>query len=309
MAPSASPSSGMPKPVRIVLIGLGLLIGLVVLVGAGVFVASNSRIDATHEVSVIPMSVEPAADMIERGKELATFRGCRDCHGSDLAGRVVADAMPVMLLAGPNITPGGVAKDYSNEDWARTVRHGIKPDKRSVLFMPSYEYTELSHEDFAAIVAYAKSVPAVDKVAAPFEVGPLGRVLLLAGELPLLPAEMVNHAAKPATPTRGPTKEYGKYLASACIGCHGDGLSGGPIPGVPPDWPPAGNLTSHETGLGGWTFEQFSAMFKTGKRPDGTAIKVEYMPIALIAESATEDDLRALWAYMESVPPKPRGGR
>ena len=274
-----------------------------------VFAVSNSRINTLHDVTPVALAVTPSAEMVERGKELATFRGCRDCHGEDLGGRVVGDAMPVMVLAGSNITPGGVVKGYTLEDWARVIRHGVKPDKRSVRFMPSFEYTELSHEDLAAIIAYAQSVPAIEAEAAPFVLGPLGRVLYLAGELPLLPAEMVDHDATPAKPVRGPTREYGRYLASSCIGCHGPNLSGGPIPGVPPDWPPASNLTLHESGLAAWSFDGFKQLFRTGKRPDGTEIQQAYMPVKHVSESSTDDDLKALWEYIASLEPVAVGVR
>ncbi len=282
---------------------------VVIVVAAGVvFALSSSRINATHEVEVAPVAVKPDPSMVERGKEIATFRGCRDCHGEDLAGKLVADAMPVMKLAGPNITPGGVTANYGDEDWARTIRHGVKPNGKSVLFMPSFEYTALSHADMAALIAYAKSVPPVDGPGPAFELGPLGRVLFLAGELPLLPAEIADHGIKPADPTPGPTAEYGAYLATGCTGCHGPGYSGGPIPGVPPDWPAAANLTQHESGLKGKTFEDFSRYLREGVNSKGEKMNPQYMPWTMISESS-EDDLRALWAYLQTKEPKPKGNR
>lgn len=294
--------------VRRVAIVAGTIVAIIVVLVAAIFVITNARMDAVYDVQPTPLAVKPSQELAGEGKAVATYRGCRDCHGEDLAGRVVGDAMPVMRLAAPNITPGGVTKDYTDEDWARAIRHGVRPSGTPIRFMPVYEYIELSHEDLAAIIAYARSVPAVSEVAAPFEVGPLGRVLYLAGELPLLPAETLDHDLKPANPTPGPTREYGRYLASGCVGCHGHGLSGGKIPGVPPDWPAAPNLTSHESGLAQWTFEDFKNTIRTGTNPTGQALTPEYMPWKLIAQSS-DDDLRALWEYLRSVPPKPAGNR
>ena len=176
------------------------------------------------------------------------------------------------------------------------------------MFMPSYEYTQLSHEDMAALIAYSKSVPAVEEPAEPFKIGPLGRVLYLAGELPLIPAEEVDHSLKPANPTPAATAEYGEYLASSCKGCHGPGMSGGPIPGVPPDWPLAANLTTHESGLDGWTFEDFKQTLRTGKTPDGKELNPMYMPWQYVAESP-DRDLEALWKYLQKIEQKPFGNR
>lgn len=178
----------MPKAARFALMGFGAFVGLITVAASGVFFASSPAIARTYDVKVAPMAVAPSPELVARGKELATFRGCRDCHGEDLGGRIVADGMPVMVLAVPNITPGGVVKDYTDEDWARVIRHGVKRDGTSVMFMPAYEWTKLSHEDLASIIAYAKSVPAVENSGTQFELGPMGRVLYLAGQLPLLPA-------------------------------------------------------------------------------------------------------------------------
>lgn len=308
MAETSQGKKGMPGAVRIALmLGAGLF-GLVGLGAAGVVLASNAAMNKTYDIQPVPLEVKPTPDLIARGKEIATFRGCTDCHGEDLAGRVVADAMPVMKLVGPNITPGGVTRKYSDEDWARSIRHGVKPSGLPLLFMPSYEWTELSHYDLAAIIAFARSVPTKTTDAGQFEVGPVGRLLYLAGELPLIPAEKMNHDLKPVAPQRGPTQEYGKYLASGCIGCHGDGLSGGPIPGGDPSWPAAANLTAHETGLKDWSAEDFAKFFRTGKRPDGTEVHAS-MPVKAVSESSTDDDLRAIYEYLRSVPPKAAGGR
>jgi mono/diheme cytochrome c family protein len=307
--PETSTGGGSKRSKRKILgmIGGALLVFILVASG-GVFAASENGINKSWSIEPVALAVKPSPEMAERGKAVATFRGCRDCHGEDLSGRLVADAMPVMILAGPNITAGGMTKTYSDEDWARVVRHGIKPNGKAARFMPSYEFTELSHEDLAAIIAYARSVPAVATPGPAFEVGPLGRVLYLSGELPLIAAETIEHDLKPANPVPAPTKEYGRYLAASCSGCHGAGLSGGKIPGVGPDWPMAANLTQHESGLRKWSFEEFKTTLRTGKTPDGRELKAPYMPWQNIAESS-DDDLRALWEYARSVEPRPHGNR
>jgi len=96
----------------------------------------------------------------------------------------------------------------------------------------------MTEADLAAVIAYAKGVPPVDNVLPGREFRLLGRVLMVAGKLP--PAASVVDLSAPFQPEvpRGVTAEHGRYLSQTggCMGCHGPGLSGGPVPGVPPDF-------------------------------------------------------------------------
>lgn len=243
------------------------------------------------------------------GRHIAVTRGCMDCHGDDLSGAVFADAMPVFQLLGSNLTGAGVGGEYSDEDWVRAIRHGVGPGGKPLLFMPSQEYYFLGDQDLAALILYLKNVPPVPRDFRENKVGPLGRVLFLAGQLPLIPAELIDHdAPRPATPAKGRTVAYGEYLAVGCTGCHGADFSGGNIPGVPPEWPEASNITPHqETGLGSWAQADFIRAMREGVRPDGTELQTEYMPWPNMAEFE-DDELDALWMYLEGLEPKELGG-
>src|SRR6185295_11633236 len=89
-------------------------------------------------------------------------------------------------------------------------------------------------------------------------------------------AEMLDHH-KPLkhVPPVGPTVEYGQYLGMACRGCHGAGLSGGPVPGTPPTFKPARNITM--AALEDWSEADFFRAVREGKRPDGAALD-PFMP-------------------------------
>src|SRR5215203_138469 len=92
---------------------------------------------------------------IERGEYLMTVRlGCAECHGHDLAGSLVADAQPVWTWYCPNITRGGLTKDFKSADWDRAIRHGVLPDGRSST-MPAGDYVALSDRELSDIIAYA----------------------------------------------------------------------------------------------------------------------------------------------------------
>lgn len=94
-----------------------------------------------------------------------------------------------------------------------------------------------------------------------------------------------------------------------CVDCHTATLGGQLIL----DEPPVGrvfasNLTPDpRTGLGGWTERDFFAALRTGRRPDGSDLRPE-MPWKLTAE-LTDDEIRALWLYLRTVPAKAAGQR
>ena len=291
---------------------LGGLVLLVALGLAAVYGASEARMRRTYRVNPGPVAVRTGAEAVRQGAHLAVTRGCTDCHGADLGGKVFIDDAPVARLAGSNLTRGrgGVAPRYAADaDWVRAIRNGVAPDGRALLFMPSHEFNPLGDEDVGALVAYIRALPPVDSDLPAPSVGPLGRALFLAGQVPLLPAELIDHAApRRAAPAARVTAEYGAYLATGCTGCHGAGFSGGRIPGTPPDWKAAANITPDPaTGLGRWTEQDFVRAMRTGRRPDGSGID-PLMPWKALA-NMNDTELRALWAYLRTVPAKPRGGR
>jgi cytochrome c553 len=235
---------------------------------------------------------------------LATVRGCVECHGDNLGGRVFIDVPPVGRLAGANLTRGRAAP-LTDADWERAVRHGVRRDGKPLLFMPSNEFAGMSDEDLAALMAYARSLPAVAAPLPPNRVGPVLRALTVAGQATVA-AEQVDHAKPhPARVAPAVTPEYGAYLAAGCTGCHGAGFGGGKIPGAPPDWKPAANLTP--TGIGHYTEADFIRALRTGRRPGGAAIDSS-MPWRLTREM-TDVELRALYAYLRALPARPYGTR
>jgi mono/diheme cytochrome c family protein len=234
--------------------------------------------------------------------------GCVECHGADLGGGVMVDDPMIGRILGPNITRGrgGRTADYAAADWDRIVRHGVRPDGTPAA-MPSEDFGGMSDHELSDIVAYIRSLPTVDAHVAPVRLGPLGTVLLAVGKI-RLSADMIQdhrkvHSTEP--PPEGATVEFGAHLARTCSGCHRADFTGGPIPGGAPDWAPAANLTPHEDGLAGWTYDRFVSTLKTGERPDGTPLRAPMSGMVPYARRMTDVELRALWAYLRSLPPKP----
>ena len=295
---------------KLIRILLGLL-GVIVLLVAGLYLWSETRINRTYAVAGQPLALPTDEAALAEGARLFVTRGCSDCHGADGRGTVMIDDPAIGRIAGSNLTTGagGVLGAYDDALLARAIRNGLDENGRPLLFMPSWEFQGFSDEDTAMLIAHMRNLPPVDNVLPASQSGPMGRILFLAGQLPLVPAEMVNHdAPKVASVTVEASVAYGDYLAQGCIGCHGTGFSGGAIPGAPLDWPVATNITpDRETGMGDWTQADFVADIRTGVRPDGSTID-PLMPWANFS-LMTDVELEALWLYLETVAPQAEGNR
>lgn len=247
----------------------------------------------------------------ERGEHLVEARyGCGECHGANFGGGVMIDDPMIGTILGPNITSGegGRTADYTAADWDRAVRHGVAPDGRPTA-MPAGDFRGMADRELSDIVAYIRSLPPVNGTVAPFELGPLGSVLLALGQLKLS-ADMIPDHVKPhlvEPPAAEVSVAFGEHLANTCSGCHGLDFSGGPIPGGDPSWAPAANLTSDAAGLGGWTYDDFAATLRTGKRPDGAELKAPMVNMVPFARRMTDTELEAIWTYLQSLPPRPTG--
>lgn len=294
----------MRKLIRLSAIILGSLLGVIALAAGGVYALSEARITKTYAIDDTPLAIPSDQASIARGQHLvAAVTKCTDCHAADLGGGEVFDAPPAHLLA-PNLTrgAGGIGTQFSDADWVRAIRHGVGPNGKPLLFMPSQVFAALSAQDLADVIAYVKSVPPVDRQEPASTVKPLGRVLFLAGQFPLLPAEVIDHAAPlPAAPPAGVTVEYGHYLVATggCMHCHGDNLSGGPVAGAAPDFPPAANLTPGGE-LRGWSDADITRALREGKRPNGSSLNT-FMPWKA-TRLLTDDEITALIRYLRSVP-------
>jgi cytochrome c553 len=299
----------MRKLVKILVRLLGGLIALVLVTLAVVWGLSEWRMSKVYSIDVVAPTVSADAQAVERGHHIATIRGCTDCHGHDLAGATMIDDFLVARLSGANLTPGGPVAQMSDADLVRAIRHGVAASGRPLLFMPAQEFISLSDQDMSDLLAYLRSVPAVTGSPPANRIGPLGRLLFVAGQIPLLPAEIVDHTSKPAADsTVAPTVAYGSYLSSSCKGCHGDGFSGGRIPGTPPDWPAAANLTPDPSGLAEWSEADFRKALREGIARDGRALNTKYMPVAA-TKHLSDDEISALYAFLRSVPARSAGQR
>ncbi|HKX44560.1 MAG TPA: c-type cytochrome [Burkholderiaceae bacterium] len=290
-------------------------LGLVALAAATLLVGAQlgeRKMQRRVDVKVAPLALRNDADSIARGRYIFMSRGCTECHGVDGAGKTFIDDGKGMRVHAPNITPlpgGGVVAAYTADDWTRTVRHGVKPDGRPAVVMPSEDYARMNDNDLASLVAFLRQMPASPGPAATVQF-PMPVKALYAFGVIQDAAERIDHALPPPRVVPdAPTAAHGAYVVNTCIGCHGATLSGGKIPGTPPEWPAAANLTPGEGSAMPRYADaaSFKAMLRSGKRPDGSAIS-PVMPFGALKE-LNDVDAQALFLHLKTLPPKAFGNR
>ena len=167
-------------------------VAVLALIGAGVvYAASERKLRKTYDTSVDSVHVPTDVASIARGEHLVrNVIDCTICHGEDLGGAVYSSSPAIGTVAGPNLTrgKGGFGPDYTDMDYVRAIRRGVKPDGRSLIVMPSEVFTHLSQEDLGAVLAFLKQAPPVDREVPKSGFGPVGRALLAAGKMNILVA-------------------------------------------------------------------------------------------------------------------------
>lgn len=275
---------------------------LLLAVGAYLFVSLSmkSRMEKSYTFDKELIDIPTDSASIARGKHLVAIKGCQDCHGADLEGRVMNDDGPIGRLVAANLTKGkgGLPANYAVEDWLTALRHGVHQDGKPLLFMPSHETTLLSRQDMASLIAYCQQIPAKDHVLPENDLGPVALVMSYMGKMPLLSVEKIDHA-KPMIAVADSSEgiAQGKYLAVSCSGCHRENFKGGEP--LAPGFPPVPDITSAGH-VGKWTKEQFLATLTTGKTPEGHVLKNEDMPWKMTAQYTTTE-LSSLYQYLQSI--------
>jgi mono/diheme cytochrome c family protein len=262
----------------------------------------------------------PAPDeaLINAGKRIAAMGGCALCHtpfgpnGPDMAkmwggGLEVPEAFGTWRS--PNISQDkktGIGA-WTDEQIAAAIREGLRPDgSRMFPIMPYPFFNRMTDADVKALVAYLRTVPAIENT--------------VAGNIDLkLPKVEVP---KPANaPVADDPVHRGEYFATIghCAACHTpmtvDGkdfdmkraFSGGmplEIPAFFDGVLTSPNITSDpKTGIGAWSEAELTALFKTGKKKDGTPV---IGPMAMFVpgwQTLADGDISDLVAFVKAIPP------
>jgi mono/diheme cytochrome c family protein len=276
----------------LLLIAAGAVLAVILFLYANARAGLAERYDAPLAAIDLPVGPEAMNEAINEGERLATVRGCFWCHGASLEGQqYFADAAKGLIVVAPDLTRK--VREYSTDEFARAVRHGVKPDGTSLQpAMPAFAYYNMSNEDMALIIAYIHSLPEQNGLAGEFRLLPVGWLRWTLGQLPPNVATLINHTApRPDPALAGPAVLRGRYLAeSICTECHGD-TGRIRVPGTP-------DLEISAA----YSYEDFVRLMRTGTPMDDRKIDYHMVDAGKYRYvRLTDDEVDALYAYFQSM--------
>ncbi len=207
----------------------------------------------------------------------------------------------------PNITCDKEtgAGHWTDDQLARAIREGIGHDGRALFPMMPYEnYRHLSDEDLASVIVYLRSLPPVHHMVPKTEL--IFPVNYLIRSVP----QPIN-APVPAPDLSTPVKR-GEVLVrvSGCRDCHTPQKKGQPLPGLdlaggwvmqgPWGYVASANITPDPSGIPYYDEKLFLEVMHTGYVK---ARQLKPIMIWWVHRGMTDEDLKAIFAYLRTVPP------
>jgi len=258
-----------------------------------VYTSTERLLDRPYPVVTATIPAARAADAIARGRHLADITGCTDCHGADLRGRVfIDDGWWRGRYYASNLTLK--AQSYSDEDLARIVRTGVRPDGRGVVAMPAFGYVRVSNDEMAEIIAFVRSLPAGGKAQPAHLIGPLDRWDLWVGRKLKPAVAYVAAESMKAPPHRGAQHERARHLVGiVCTECHGGDLGGN-------GWDSGAPAL---TVVRAYRREQLNTLLRTGVGADARQHGLMSKVARDRLHHLTDDEIAAIHDYLSSTAP------
>ncbi len=298
----------------LLVICLLLAVAITFTIGWRPFIGPRARATSNRQFERTP-------ERLARGRYLVVgLAGCESCHtpkdwkthgapnlpGMELAGQVIPiPGLPGTIIAS-NLTPDPEtgAGRWSDDQIARAIREGIGHDGRTIFpLMPYTQYQAISDEDLASIVVYVRSVAPVRNPLPPTQVKFPVNYLVRSAPQPV--TNPVNGPGPQASPA-----QRGKYLADIGCGCHSPATPKGPIPGMdyaggeklvgPWGDVTSANITPDDSGISYYDEATFLKVMRTGYVKARKLASI--MPFGEFA-NLNDDDLKAIFAYLRTVPP------
>jgi hypothetical protein len=210
---------------------------------------------------------------------------------------------------GPNITVAKSGIGSWNETDLRVVlRSNVRPDETAIYSKFHKGLGWLSDADLTALIAYLRSLPAVENEVEQRDIGFIGRnttgfflsVAEVKGYVPQIPQSF--------------RVDYGEYLTNSVAGCNrcharpggvfgsDTFMAGGEEISFDGEVKVAPNITqSKETGIGGWSEEDITVYLRSGKTPSGREVDTRFCPIEFYQKASTAE-IDAVVAYLRTVP-------
>jgi mono/diheme cytochrome c family protein len=264
-------------------------------------------------------TVADAADA-ERGEYIVRAAGCISCHTEkDGKGEFLAGGRALVSPYGnfysSNITPDaetGIGA-WSDADFIHAMRNGESPEGRT--YYPAFPYTSFSamrRQDMLDVKAYLFTTAPVRQENRAHDLR-----FPFSWRFSIYPWRWLFFSPAEETPDAPFTapEQRGRYLVDVlghCAECHtprnmAGGLKrgktlagtrygpGGTVPNITPD---------SETGIGSWSIGDLVFFFQTGLKPDGDDVQGEMRDVIEDGlRHLSKEDLRAIAAYLQAVPP------
>jgi mono/diheme cytochrome c family protein len=297
-------------------------LGSIVLILAGTLAWIAAADLPKSKTGTLALDITGDSLQLARGQKVVESV-CAYCHrASDatLSGKLfLKEESGFGVAYAPNLTrhPASAISAYSDAELAYFLRTGIKRD--GTFAGPFMTFPHLADEDLAGIIAYLRSdtystEPRAVKHPAP-QWGLFAKALMRFGIFAPVPTD--------GQPVRAPDPAdqlaYGRYLTTGvyeCSNCHSasfetnnilepeasEGFCGGgnPLESRNGQEVFSANLTPHPTtGLGSWTYEEFAAAVRSGIGKQNQALDPAMPRFVHLDNTET----RAIWAYLQSVPP------
>ncbi len=264
---------------------------LIVVAIAAVYARSEWILRRTYEFPAVALAIPTDPAAIAEGRRLAITRGCfNGCHGKEAGGVVMIDLPMIARVVAPNLT--AAVRKYSNAELVNAIRHGVRPGGRSMAVMPAEQFVLLTDEDLGRIIAFLKSLPAVDGPAPSVSLGPVGRIGIATGRFKNVAQLVAETVPPPAATSEEAT--YGRYLArTSCPQCHGTSLRGAEFP----------EFTAPSLQLVvAYSPEQFTELMRTGVPLGGRKLATMGPWARDHLSYFTDAEIAALYSYLHALP-------
>ena len=116
------------KILKITSVVLGIAIGFAAAFYAKAYYDTEARMNKVYEVAVQSITIPTDSAQLAYGALLTVAKGCRDCHGEDMGGKIFIDDAALGRVVAKNLTKGigGLPADHAVSDWVLALKHGIR---------------------------------------------------------------------------------------------------------------------------------------------------------------------------------------
>ena len=252
------------------------------------------------------------------GRLIFAAGDCASCHvrpgqkdRTNLGGGL-ALASPFGTLRVPNISSDprdGIGK-WRTIDLANALMSGVSPAGQH--YYPALPYVSFVHmtvEDLRDLMAYLRTLPPVSGKAPPHEMSFPFTIRRLVGFWKLLFFDR-----SPLSTEGSATVQRGRYLSEALAHCDECHSSRNLLGGIKPSTRLAGGKDAEGTGwvpnitpsrIGGWSDDELVSLLRTGVTPQGNRVGSTMVGVVMNLSTLPESDVRAVAAYLRTVPPRP----